>query len=394
MFKGMIKNNRKTARGMLIIGVLFSVCLSGCAPMQKTASTYMKDIYKRISYRISDHYRVLDVFYATTRGHEQDSESMIPFDSSLSDKTSLGKTSIKIDPSVTVGKMLPEKLKTSGKMGVESVDMMDDERFMEELAAAVDASPNKSLFILVFGYKDDFEETAIKAGWFAYMLDVNTPVLLFDWPGDQPVNIRGYNKARRYAEVSGPALGKLITNIVREIKPEKLWLKGSSLGCETICDAFEYMYQYDDMRDDEAELTKVILAAPDVSEDDFKEKFARHILAFSEMLTVYVSSQDDALLMSGMITGHKRLGRQRIKDPAQAEAAKDLLLIKSQHPGRLTVIDVTPINNSSFHHGYYLECPEFFDDLYARINGKGSTGNRRLYLLKYKGEVDYWVMQR
>lgn len=393
MFRAIISDNGKTARGMLVVGVLCSVCLSGCAPMQKTADTYMKDIYKRISYRTSDHYRVLDVFYATTRGHQKDSEKMLPFGSSLSDKTSLGRTSIKIDPAVKVGKMLPEKLKTSGRMGVESIDMMDDERFMEELTAAVEASPDKSLFILVFGYKDNFEETAIKAGWFAYMLDVNTPVLLFDWPGDQPVSIRGYNKARRYAEASGPALGKLITRIEREIKPEKLWLKGSSLGCETICDAFEYMYRYDDMRDDEAEFAKVIFAAPDVSEDDFKEKFARHILAFSEMLTVYVSSHDDALLMSEMITGQKKLGRQRVKEPAQAEAAKDLLLIKSQNPGRLTVIDVTPINDSSFHHGYYLECPEFFDDLYARIKGKGSSGNRRLYLLKYKGEVDYWVLQ-
>jgi hypothetical protein len=57
------------------------------------------------------------------------------------------------------------------------------------------------------------------------------------------------------------------------------------------------------------------------------------------------------------------------------------------------VIDVTPINDSSFHHGYYLECPEFFDDFYARVHGQGSEVNRRLYLLKYKGEIDYWVMQ-
>ena len=387
-------NKMRSVYVMLIVGGLCSLQLVGCTTMQKTGDSYMKNLYRRIPYTTLGRYRVVDVFYATTRMYEGEKDRMLPFNARLSDKTSLGQMSVKIDPSVEIGKMLPERLKARGDLGVEKVNEMDDGSFMKELAAAVAASPKKSLLVLVFGYMDDFESNAIKAGWFAYMLDVNTPVLLFDWPGDQMVGIRGYNKARSYAEASGSALGELIVKIEREIKPDKLWLKGSSLGCETICDAFENIYQYEDMKDDEAELTEVFLAAPDVSEDDFKEKFGRHILAFSEKLTVYVSSDDDALLMSGMITGQKRLGRQRAQVPAQEAEAKDLLLIKSQHPGKVTVVDVTPINNSSFHHGYYLECPEFFDDLYARVHGEGSSTNRRLYLLKYKGEVDYWVMQK
>jgi esterase/lipase superfamily enzyme len=166
------------------------------------------------------------------------------------------------------------------------------------------------------------------------------------------------------------------------------------LGCESVCEAFEYMYQHEDMKDADTEMTEVFLAAPDVSEDDFKEKFGHHIAALTDRLTVYVSSDDDALLMSGIITGKKMLGRQKIKSPEQSEEAKDILLVKSQHPGKVTIVDVTPINNSSFHHGYYMECPEFFDDLYARVHGKGSLFNRRLYLFKYKGEVDYWIMQK
>jgi esterase/lipase superfamily enzyme len=379
---------------LLTAGVLFSLSLTGCAPMRKTTDSYMKGLYRRIPYTISDNYRVIDVFYATTRNYKESSSKTLPFGADLADETSLGRMRVKIDPSITIGKMLPKKLKARGELGVKQAQMLDEETFIKDLASAVAASPNKSLLVMVFGYKDDFEENAIKAGWFAYMLDVNTPVLLFDWPGDQALSIGGYKKSRRYAEESGPALGELLVKIEREIKPDKLWLKGSSLGCETICDAFEYMYQHEDMRDDEAEITNVILAAPDVGEDDFKEKFGRHISVLAERLTIYVSADDDALLMSGMITGQKMLGRQRAQDPAQSEETKDLLLIKSQNPGRVTVIDVTPINNSSFHHGYYLECPEFFDDLYARVHGKGSEGNRRLYLLKYKGEIDYWVMQK
>ncbi len=375
-------------------GVIFSFTLTGCAPIQRTTDAYMKDLYRRIPYTVAENYRVLDVYYATTRSRGEAEKTDVLFTSRFSEETSLGKMNIKVDPAVKIGKMLPRKLKGRGILGVKNVNMLDREDFMKDLADAVESSPKKSLLVMVFGYMDDFEESAIKAAWFAYMLDVNTPVLLFDWPGDQAVSIGGYKKANHYAEASGPALGELLVRIEREIKPDKLWLKGSSLGCETICHAFEYMYQFEDMRDDEAEITEVILAAPDVSEEAFKDRFGRHISVFTDRLTIYVSADDDALLMSGMITGQKKLGRQRVTDPPQFEAAKDLLLLKSQNPGRITVIDVTPINTSSFHHGYYLESPEFFDDLYARIHGKSSHGNRRLYLIKYKDEVDYWVMQK
>ena len=67
--------------------------------------------------------------------------------------------------------------------------------------------------------------------------------------------------------------------------------------------------------------------------------------------------------------------------------------LKSLDPEKITVIDVTPINNASFKHGYYLESPEFFDDCYMRIFDKEPNTNRRLYLLKAKDDTDYWVLQ-
>jgi esterase/lipase superfamily enzyme len=378
---------------LLVFCVMVSVFSAGCASVSKGDKQYMKDLYKRLPYRISENYRILEVLYATTREKVQNSDRKLPYSARLSDTVSLGKMDVKIDPSLRIGKMLPEKLKASGTLEVERVNTMREEEFMREIRSQVEASPEKSLLVIVFGYMDDFGSNAIKAGWFAYMLDVDTPVLLFDWPGDQPVSIGGYKKARRYAESSGDDLGKLLIQIEEEINPEKLWVKGSSLGCEVICDAFEYMYRNRGRYENEVDISQVILAAPDVGEDDFREKFGRHIAVLSRKMTIYVSADDDALLLSDLVTGEKKLGRQRVTPPPQTQEAKDLLLLKSRDPGRITVIDVTPINDSSFHHGYYLECPEFFDDFYARVHGQGSEVNRRLYLLKYKGEIDYWVMQ-
>ena len=87
--------------------------------------------------------------------------------------------------------------------------------------------------------------------------------------------------------------------------------------------------------------------------------------------------------------------RQNIRkqDPPEMDEAKKLLYLKSLDPDRINVIDVTPINNASYKHGYYLECPEFFDDFYQRIFDRNPGMNRRLYLLKFKDNTDYWVLQ-
>ncbi|MDP3790888.1 MAG: alpha/beta hydrolase [Candidatus Omnitrophota bacterium] len=379
-----------------IVFVLCASILAGCSsiPIQ-TSSSYFKDLYKRIQYTMDGRYRVVDIFYATTRKLNENKTSSIYFTNKISDSLATGELNIKIDPGLRIEKMLPKRLKREGIIGIQDITKSDEDAFIKKLSDTVKSSPHKSLLVVVFGYKDDFEATAIKAAYFAYLLDINTPVLLFDWPGDQPVDIGGYKNAQGFATESGHRLGELLIKINREVKPEKLWVKASSLGCQVVCDAFDQMYKCSDCSDADTEIDHVILAAPDVSQDEFDNKFKEQLMALSNRLTAYVSSDDEALLVSGLINDDRRLGRQkpRIKDPAQLEEAKNLLYLKSQNPDRVTVIDVTPINYASYKHGYYLESPEFFDDFYMRIFGTNPSLNRRLYLLKFKDKTDYWVLQ-
>ncbi|MBN2453639.1 MAG: alpha/beta hydrolase [Candidatus Omnitrophica bacterium] len=368
--------------------------LSGCAslPLQ-SARTYFADLYKRIPYKTEGHYRVIDIFYATDRNIEDAAAESPAFGRALADKMTFGTLNVRIDPDVTIGKMLPNRLKRRGTIGVQEVGKLNDGEFIKKLSETVAASPHKSLLVMVFGYKDNFEATAIKASYFAYLLDVNTPVLLFDWPGDQSVSIGGYKKAHDYAKSSGPYLGELLTKVAKQVKPEKIWVVASSLGCQVVCDAFDHMHKDPDLADTEAEIDHVVLAAPDVGQKEFDEQFKHELAALSKKLTTYVSANDGALLMSGFINGEKRLGRHREKKQDQMDETKDILYLKSLEPDRITLVDVTPINKASYGHGYYLESPEFYDDFYMRILGKSPNANRRLYLLKFKDGTDYWVLR-
>ena len=100
------------------------------------------------------------------------------------------------------------------------------------------------------------------------------------------------------------------------------------------------------------------------------------------------------MLISGWIDGEKKYGLQRVKKHQQYEEMKDLMYLKSLHPDKFSVVDVTPINTASYRHGYYLEEPVYFDDIYIRIMGKNPHKNRRLFLMKAKDKTDYWVLRR
>jgi esterase/lipase superfamily enzyme len=387
--------SRRSYYKKIILVACAALVLSGCAnlPIIK-AKSYFANLYKRIPYKTEGKYRIVNIFYATSRTPGANNGTSSSFGNSLSGSLAYGTLDVKINPDTTIGTMLPKSLKRHGTIGVQDVRQLDSDAFIKTLTDAVAASPHKSLLVMVFGYKDNFEATAIKASYFSYHLDVNTPVLVFDWPGDQSVSIGGYLKAQNYAKSSGPYLGALLGTIIKKVKPDKLWINASSLGSQVVCDAFETMHKDPDLADSEAEIDHVLLAAPDVSQKEFNEHFKKELTALSKKLTTYISSNDDALLMSSFINGEGRLGRQRQqKNPDQMDETKDILYLKSLDPDRITLIDVTPINKASYGHGYYLESPEFYDDFYLRILDKQPNTNRRLYLLKFKDNTDYWVLQ-
>ena len=102
------------------------------------------------------------------------------------------------------------------------------------------------------------------------------------------------------------------------------------------------------LNDSDKEIAHVVLAAPDVSQDEFDRQFAEQINRLSRHLTVYVSSTDQALLLSQWINRGSSLGRTSV---TQAEAAESqcvhagrLLNLEADGSREIDVVDVTPIN--------------------------------------------------
>jgi esterase/lipase superfamily enzyme len=175
---------------------------------------------------------------------------------------------------------------------------------------------------------------------------------------------------------------------------------GSSLGCQTICDALAWLESQPELRKDLPKIDHVVLSAPDVAANAFDVKFAARIKALARHLTVYVSSNDRALLMSHWINGGRRLGRlAEISTPPEArsdtyefEEALELLDLQAKGLRDICVVDATPINRTRNLHHFFTDSAEFFDDLYRQLLHPEITDSRRLHIVRPGQDRTYWIL--
>lgn len=278
---------------------------------------------------------------------------------------------------------------------------LKQEDFKLQLQQAVKGSPHKSLLIVIWGFRDWFQSAALKTAYTAYVLDINTPVLLFDWPGNQGEGRQGYIASQQMATQSASYLGSLIADVIRETGVENVWVMGSSLGCQTISESLVWLSNQANLFQGDRKLSNVIFSAPDVGAQTFDEKFAERIQKISKHFTTYVSSNDRALLMSHWINGGRRLGRiaeitvppENRRGEYEFEEAMELLDLQEKGAKNFFIIDATPINRTRNLHHFFTDSPEFFDDLYQHLLQPDHVVSRRLHLVRTKSEGRrYWIL--
>jgi esterase/lipase superfamily enzyme len=232
------------------------------------------------------------------------------------------------------------------------VQELERAALVEQLRAAVQESPHKSLLVGIHGYREAFPSAMRKTAFLGHVLDIDSPMLLFDWPGDQGSSLSGYRKARRVAGESGPDLAEALELVIREVQPERLWIVANSLGGQVLVDAFGLLMDEPDLADAQTEIEDVVLTAPDIDRNDLDGRFREEITALTTELTVYVSSNDRALIMSRLV------------------------------------------NRTRNFHNFSLETPEFFDDLFVRLLYKETPRSRLRYRIRTADGRVYWVLTR
>lgn len=309
--------------------------------------------------------------------------------------TSFGYFDTSIEPSLGIGMLInPTDWFQNQEIQLDRVNSLQEDAMLSELRSQVEASPFKSLLININGFRERFPSALRKTAFLAHVLDIDTPMLAFDWPGDQGNGPRRYLRAQAVARESGLELATSIDRIIRDVQPERLWIVANSMGAEVVVSAFAELYELDDLADAETEIEHVVLTAPDVSHEEFGGRFKHKILALAENVTVYVSSNDRALLMSRVINRDRRLGESTVdpSNPDQWEEAENTLELMTPGSDDVSLIDTTPVNRTRNFHNFSLETPEFFDDLYLRLSNEASPDSRLRYKVTTATGTEYWVL--
>ena len=337
-------------------------------------------------------------FFATNRAAEGDAGTLkARLGATRQPGLTLGSFDTEIEPTLGLGRwldasswFLDEEIKI---LDVRSLERAD---FVAQVRAMVADSPHRGLLLLVHGFRTDFDFALRGTAFLANVLDINAPVMVFDWPGNQGSSLSGYRRAQQVATSSATELADTLRLIVREIQPERLWLVAHSMGGQVVVDAFSELYRDEDFADDGFEVDDVVLTAPDVDRARFKDQFKAELQALARNTTVYVSSNDRALLASRLINRARRLGESSLsKEDAElldtVETAFELV-----EPGsdRVSLVDVTPINRTRNFHNFSLEVSEYFDDIFLRLTNPETPENRLRYQFRTPDGKAYWVLTR
>ncbi len=340
-------------------------------------------------------------YYVTNRGlGTRDGTLARRFNNQREEGLRFGSYDADIEPSLGLSGLFdPNKWFRNDEVDIGDERELSRAQFVGELQGSIDSAPLKSLLVVVHGYREQFPSALRKTAFVSHVLDLNTPVLLFDWPGDQPgTPMVAYRRAFEVAEASGTELAQTLALIIREIRPERLWLLANSMGGLVVADAFGLLYQEADLADLQAELENVVLMAPDVDLEEFDSQFKREISALTENLTVYVSSNDRALLASRIVNRGRRRGESTLdsRDINQEQLEEAIRVAELVDPGSelITLVDVTPVNRTLNFHNFYLESPEVFNDLYLRLVNSDQPRSRALYPIQDRKGSIYWVLTR
>lgn len=303
-----------------------------------------------------------------------------------------------IEPSLGLGRWLDaSRWFLEEEIKVKDVRSLEPGEFADQLRPLVAASPHRGLLLLVHGLRTDIDFALRGTAFLAHVIDIDAPVMVFDWPGNQGSTLSAYRRAQAVATASGADLAAVLRFITAEIRPERLWILANSLGSQVVVEAVHRLYQDPAFADAEVEIDELVLSAPDVSKQEFNARFRQELTALANNTTVYVSSNDRALLLSRLVNRDRRLGESSlsVEDAEMLDGVAGLLdHLVTPDDDRVALVDVTAVNRTRNFHNFSLEVPEFFDDIYLRLANPITPLNRLRFEFRTPEGKRYSVLTR
>lgn len=244
---------------------------------------------------------------------------------------------------------------------------VDSNRFVQRLSGELALSRSRDLLVFVHGYNSSFEDAAVRAAQVAADINFDGAILLFSWPS--AASVSAYVRDQQSARNAGFQLLRILRHHAVAAQPDRVALLGHSMGSEVIGKAFTLVGDTDVT----PQLSQVVLAAPDVDARIFRREILPRLRTHAQHITLYASSDDDALRASRVVNNTGRLG-----------LGGDSLVVLDG----MDTIDATRVSADILGHTLFGN-PGFLTDLAILLADGKSPTERRLLPASKDGKTFY-----
>lgn len=256
---------------------------------------------------------------------------------------------------------------------LQSLRPMDEATLLKKMREEMSHSAGKSAFVYVHGYNTAFDQAARRTAQMAYDLNFDGIAAMYSWPSDG--TLLGYASDEIDVERSVKYLKYYLDLIVKESGAEHVHLLAHSMGNRALTKALVSIAQ----EQVEPVFTEVILAAPDIDAELFRNDIAPIIQRTADRVTLYASANDKALMMSEKINGGRRAGDSR----------EGILVFDG-----IETVDVSDIDMEllGMGHSYFAQTEPVLEDI-VQVVGMRLPPEQRELIPRIIEKLRYWTLR-
>ncbi len=211
-------------------------------------------------------------------------------------------------------------------------ELMDATKFYSSIHDSAADRPANELLMFVHGFNVAWGDAMRRTGQLSYDIGFGGVTVSYSWPSQG--SLEKYPVDKENSEWTIPHLTKVLEDLQTKAKVGKIHIIAHSMGTRALTYAIANAKDAGIVLN----LDNIILAAPDVDRDIFREQILPKITPNIKRLTMYSSSNDAALRVSSSFNGSPRLGL----------SGSEIFVMK-----QMDTVDASGIDTSLLGHSYY-----------------------------------------
>ncbi len=258
---------------------------------------------------------------------------------------------------------------------LQAIKATSEDEFFVQLRDKVESAERSEVFVFVHGYNVTFDGAARRTAQIAYDVKFAGAPIFFSWPSQG--GLLKYTVDENNVEWSVSHLKQFLLDVTRRSGAKSVNLIAHSMGNRALTAALRELRLQ--LGQETTLFNQVILAAPDIDAEIFKRDLAPALTRSARRVTLYASSNDQALVASKKVHGYPRAG----------ESGPDLVVL----PG-VETIDVSTLDTSLLGHSYYGSSDPILLDIGQLIHDALPASERPFLLPRPYGQLTYWVFEK